>query len=209
MSSLWFGFYGEGKRDYGFLQPLIQRILDLMLPQVDIFLLTIELSEKGLSQTEKIKQVAQKANGYNFVIFHLDADASDTEKAYQERFLPGYQQLDPLDKHLNRDLIPLIPVRMTDAWLLVDAVALNNVIQPQADLRTLGVPEHPQQIESISDPKSIFDATIRQSKISPLSLPDIYDNLAAEINLARLEQVPAYQEFKTRLIQTLKEQHYL
>jgi len=80
-----FGFYGEGVRDYGFLLSLVRRCVGSFVPDQDVQALSFKDVPVGRqSQIEKMRRVAEA--GYQscrFIIFHLDADAPDTKRAYE------------------------------------------------------------------------------------------------------------------------------
>lgn len=215
MKQLLFGFYGEGIRDYGFLMPLMKRVLERLLPHVDILdPVDLPISESDLSQIEKMHKVAQAADGFNLVLFGLDADAPNTDKAYKERFEPGYTALLEIDEGVNYDIVPIIPVRMTDAWIIIDFAAFRAVVGTKLDAQTLGFPNKPHEVESIQSPKTVFENAIETARPGRKNRPkinpaDVYRPIAQRLDLNLLEKVPAYQEFEERLIAKLTELHFL
>lgn len=124
------GFYGEGRRDYGFLMPLVERILTVLLPDDDLLPIALDhLDFDGLSQIEKLKKAAQAAHGYHFLICHIDADGRDGDRARKERFEPGLNEIVQRPDTMNTDLVPLIPIKMTDAWMLIDLRLLRVLLE--------------------------------------------------------------------------------
>jgi hypothetical protein len=205
MSCLAVGFYGEGPREYGFLLPIVERSLQELLPHVDILMIPLDYVDVlGLDQVDKIVRVAEETYGYGLVVFHLDADAPDTEKAYLERFEPGYDEIhhSAANSNLNTDLVPVIPVRMTDAWMLVDFEAFREVVGTKLNAGELGFKERPHQVESIQSPKAVFADAVRRARPRrrrAIRLDSVYRPLALRISLDKLRQVPAYQVFLDRL----------
>lgn len=214
MTQLLFGFYGEGPRDYGFLMPLIERVLQDMLPHTDILPLDVRVDKSDLSQIDKMLVVAEETNGFSLAIFHLDADGPNTTDAYNQRFEPGYLRVLDIEDGVNRVIVPVIPVRMTEAWMLVDFEAFCKVVGTRETANTLGFPGYPRQVESIQLPKTVFEMAIEKAirgrkhrkRIKP---DEVYRPLAQRLDLGLLAQVPAYQEFEGRLRETLKRLHYL
>jgi hypothetical protein len=209
MSQLYVSFYGEGPTEYMFLAPLVERLLRNLLPYVDIVLISRnDLDVSGLSQVEKIILLAQKTSG--LVIFHLDADSPNTRKAYEERFKPGIERLLKIST-LNQDFVPIIPVRMTEAWMMVDYQAFREAIDTDVSAHELGFLDKPHQVESIPDAKAAFYLAVskaRPGQRHKRKPQDIYGVLASEINLDLLRLVPAYAEFLERLIEMLRHLHY-
>jgi hypothetical protein len=156
------------------------------------------------SQVDKMARVAEETYGYGLVVFHLDADAPNTEKAYLERFEPGYDEIhrSAANSNLNTDLVPVIPVRMTDAWMLVDFEAFREVVGTRRSADELNFTRRPHQVESIQNPKAVFVDAVRKARPGRrgvIRLDSVYRPLALRINLDKLRQVPAYQEFLDRL----------
>jgi hypothetical protein len=114
MSLLLVGFYGEGIRDYGFLMPLIDRILSgLLRGAVDVDSYAIKLPP-GLNDLEKMKQVMHEARHLHLVVYHLDADGPDEHDSYQ-RFASAYHQMHEEGfAHNATSVVPVIPIYMTE-----------------------------------------------------------------------------------------------
>ncbi|MHB8625002.1 MAG: DUF4276 family protein [Aggregatilineales bacterium] len=217
MKSLVVGFYGEGNCEYEFLLPLVERILQRLLPDADI--LPLPMTTEAGSQNEKLKEVACQASGYHLVVFHLDADNRDAQKAFEDRFAPGYEALQQLevcaDGQLpNIHIVPVIPIRMTEAWLLADFEAFRSVVGTALLAKVLGFAAHPHQVEGIHDPKTVFDKAVqdagqrrgRRKRIAP---SEVYKPLVARLSLELLAKIPAYSLFTGRLHAELKNLGYI
>jgi len=210
--SLDFGFYGEGVRDYGFLLPVVRRILEnLLAPSgIEAHALSLDyIKVGGLSEQEKLKHIAEKAKGYSLIVYHLDADRPDEDDAYKNRFEPGYAVIatDP-DKY-NVDIVPIIPIHMTDAWILVDFEAFRATVGTNLTAKELGFKSKPHQIESLPNPKQIFEDAVKkvsQNRRKRIPFEDVYVPLAERIDLQLLGKVSAYNNFLKRLSKKL---HYL
>lgn len=210
MRNLVFGFAGEGVRDYGFLIPLIERVILQLVPQVEILAFDVKSSEPASGQPEKMRRIFQEAEGYEFLVFHLDADAPTTQRAYEERFEPGYTAY--LNAGGRLSVVPVIPVRMTDAWFLVDFDAFQATVGGRITAEEVGFPSQPKLVEAIADPKGTFENALklaRPNKRRAIRPDEVYRPLAERIQLDLLARVPAYQEFHTRLIRILTELHFL
>lgn len=104
------------------------------------------------------------------------------------------------------NFVPVIPVRMTEAWLLVDGSAIAQAAdRPNARVATPG----PHELEQLPDPKrqleslllkAAGDPTGRRGKKFKASLAERRVNLAELIeDYSPLEQVPAFQAFQKTL----------
>src|SRR5207249_3578543 len=67
---------------------------------------------------EAILQAARNASSCDILIIHCDADAPTSERALRERFHPGYELVKQTAERVCRSLVPIIPIRMTEAWML-------------------------------------------------------------------------------------------
>lgn len=212
MSTLVVSFYGEGSSDYAFLTPIIQRTLQDILPHVDVLLIELDhhyLKVTGLNQIDKMKRVAEHGGG--IIVFHLDADAPTTHRAYEERFQPGYQRILQHPGGLNISILPVIPVRNTNAWMLVDFGAFQRVVGTHLRPEELGFVSQPHQVESIQDPKTVFRTAVREARPrrKPIPFDDVFRPLAQQVDLDLLKKVPAFQEFLERLNEMLTHFPYL
>ncbi len=103
--------------------------------------------------------------------------------------------------------IPVIPVQEMEAWLLVDASAVKNII---GDIPAeAGLSSKPQEIEALLDPKSVLDAIIRAQtrKMSERSV--LLEALAGELDLQALSALPAVQSLRRELEEGLTRQGFL
>jgi hypothetical protein len=206
MKQVIFGFYGEGVRDYGFMQAIVRRTIEAQIPTHTI--LAQPLERLAGKQDERIVAIARQAHGLNFVVLHLDADAPNFQQAYEQRFLPGYQKVQrDTAEDINHEIVPVIPVRVTEAWMLVDFEAFKVITRTQHKSHELGFPAKHAQVEKLPA-KSVFEQAVRDcqsgKKRRPLPLDRIYLPLAEHIKLELLRKVPAYQEFERRLLETLR-----
>ena len=214
MNSVTFGLYAEGRTDERFLPILIRRASENVLIQYDRS--NIEAIEPILikvqydsypDRADRIRAAAQEACGYHALIIHADADDLDYQQAYNERFKPGLERV-RVEQNVCRELIPIIPVRMIEAWMLADIEALEKVLDTAINPRSLQL-KKTHQVEKYQDPKSTLESIIQSvfpnkqkqwSRIKGL----LYAELAPLIRLSCLKQVPAYKEFEQELSRVLK-----
>jgi hypothetical protein len=200
--SIMFGFYGEGNTDYAFIKQLVERVIIDLVPDADV-LPVLEYKSSAQKQIEKIADVAQQAQGLFFLVIHLDADGRNLSRALEERFDPARAAIEG-NLQFIQHLVPVVPIKMSEAWMLVDFEAFRKVTHTKLSANALDFPEQPHMVESINS-KSVFEAAVRncvkrRTKLEPTLL---HGPLAETINLELLRKVPAYQEFERRLLETL------
>jgi len=213
-SSLVFGLYCEGASDYRFLAPILNRTLQQLIPQVELYLVLLDtINHSGQSQDENIKRAAHDGHGFHLVVIHLDADAPDEKGALNNRFEPGRLVAQATPRFYNANLVPIIPVRNTNAWMLVDFAAFRDVVGTDKDADVLGFPKRAVEVEKIFDPKHVFSEALknarpprRRHQLKPV---DVFTLLAQKIDMRRLTEVPSYLIFHKRLTDLLHTLHYL
>jgi hypothetical protein len=223
MTTLVLGLYAEGRTDERFLPMVIQRTVERILIQrgrftIDVLepiVLNHSIDRKG--EDQRILEAARRAVGYHALIVHADADAPSPERALNNRFKPGLervQQALQAEEQVCDHLAPIIPVQMTEAWMLADPEALRLVIGTNIPARTLGLPTRTRQVEADADPKQTLKQVMqmalahRPRRRRRVDLGVLYEPLGRQISLERLGAVPAYQRFVEDVTETLIDLHF-
>jgi hypothetical protein len=218
VTTLVMGLYTEGTTDERFLALIAERTAQALLLQagdvtVDLFPVQCLRPTEKRGQAENILNVARQSHGYHLLLLHADADDERRDRAWNERIAPGielvrqaYTKGDPLCEHC----VPIIPIHMTEAWLLVDADALREVIGTKIPHDELGLPVPVTAAESVADPKTLLkqvmqtalgDRPLRRRRNR--GIDELYEPLGRRIRLDQLSRLPAYQQFHTDLAATL------
>lgn len=214
MQTLVLALYAEGSTDERFLPPVIQRTVEHIVAErgrtmVDVLEpLLVQKNPDISGQAERILDAARQTTGSHALIIHADADHPTAERALTERFQPGLQLVKQAG--IDHHLIPLIPVRMIEAWLLADPDALRQVI----GTRDLHLPLQAHQVESDPDPKQTLKdvvqrATAQRRRRRAIRVSDMFAPLARTISLEHLRSVPAYQQFVVDMSAALIELHII
>lgn len=128
------------------------------------------------------------------IVFHRDAEAQDPQLRRQE--IPDLE-----------DVVPVVPVRMTEAWLLIDAAAIANAAD-NPNFSELKLPQL-DRLERIPDPKSVLESLLVEA--SDLSGPRrrkrFSRDLAARVgavadyidSYAPLRSLSAFEQFERDL----------
>jgi hypothetical protein len=208
MKTVVFGFFGEGKRDAAYVQRIVERTVIELLPQLEIVSQSITSTKD--SQAEKMIDAAEQAMGYHFLIIHLDADNSTLDRAYEERFMPGYVRIQT-QENVNKHLIPVIPIRMTEAWMLVDFSAFQQVTKTKLSQNDLRFPRRAADAEKL-DAKVVFESAVRHcqpGRKRKIPADEVYIPLSSIVSLDKLRELSAFQLFEADLQRILRTLHYL
>jgi fructose/tagatose bisphosphate aldolase len=214
-NTLVIAFYAEGTTDIRFLSKIILRTTEEIIlnrSQSIISVLEpfpIEVKKTG-DRIQEIRQAAAKAYGYNILIIHADADYEIDEKAFKERINPGFEsvKLDQTEEFC-KDLVAIVPVQMTEAWMLADKETLKEELGTQKNNRELGLNFPLKQLEKIADPKSKIQEIMRiafkdlPTRKRRMQISSLYSPLGQQVRLDILEQLPSYLKFKADLTNVL------
>lgn len=144
-------------------------------------------------------QRQKESFGFSFLIIHADADASDDSTTFRNKIEPGYAELQSLEGEYCEHIIALVPVQMTEAWMLADKDLLIRQIGTKKSVRDLGIAAHP---ESFSDPKEKIEEAIRigrrelsAKRRSKLQIGDLYSYFGEALDIECLMNLASYRKF--------------
>lgn len=110
----------------------------------------------GKTVAEKLQVGLELRDGAptDAVFIHRDADGAGT--------IARRSEIDDAVRSYGRGLpyVPVIPVRMTEAWLLLDEMEIRRVAGNPKGKGRLPLPTH-KKVESIADPKAVLAESIR------------------------------------------------
>lgn len=216
---LFVGLVTEGNTDIRFLESIIKKTFDSIafdaVGDIEIELVSIKFDKTSFVEdvlTAAIKGVEEY--GITVLCVHTDADDINDNSVYQNKITPA---LNALKKHINpnicHNLVPVVPVQMTESWMLADRDLLKKQIGSTMTDFQLGIHKAP---ETISDPKRIISDAIRiarqgltQRRRSDLTIADLYLPIGQNMNLTKLELLPSYLKFKNNVVSIFKNLNYL
>lgn len=112
-----------------------------------------------------------------------------------------------------RNIVPIIPVHMTESWMLADIELLKNEIGTTLSNVDLGLNRMP---ESVAQPKDLINNAIRISRTGlvrrrrhELTINQLYQPIGQKIALDRLDQLPSYAKFKEAVRAAYRKLNYL
>lgn len=106
------GFVGEGPSDSRLI-PALEELLMQLRPAADIVLEPHQWIEMPADRSVAAKVQALKGEPYDLIFVHRDADSAGWEARAQE--IRSAAELTS-----DGRLVPVIPIRMTEAWALAD-----------------------------------------------------------------------------------------
>lgn len=207
------GYIVEGSTDVRFLENIIRRTFeDVALScerEVEIYSVTWIKTSKGMSFVDQIQKAIKDADefGIGFVCVHCDADNENEAHVIEHKINPALEACKDFSIEKNIKLLPLIPVYMTEAWMLADKSVFKDEISTQLADHDLGIDRPP---ETYNNPKEIIKEAIRLAQAGlprrrqKLNISDLYSPLGQKISLLSLKQLPSYQNFFEKISNLLK-----
>ncbi|WP_405135703.1 hypothetical protein [Nocardia sp. NBC_01388] len=131
----------------------IERGVDVRLTQPDFSL----LPKVAKDVESRVRAgTALLGSSVDVIVVHRDADNAGSDARRQE-IARAVESVD-----CSATTVPVIPVRMTEAWLLLDEQAIRRVAGNPGGRNALGLPS-PRRVESIADPKQLLQECIVQA----------------------------------------------
>lgn len=214
--------YTEGATDNRFLPTIAQRTAQELLLRrasqiVDVLPVQLVRGVRAESRAEAILQAARQSWGYQLLLIHSDADSRTAEAALGDRIQPGLDLVAQQDDQtaLCRQMVPVVPVTMTEAWMLADAATLYRILGTAQPNDSLEIPTSPAEIERLADPKEHLNQILRNASATrsrrrrkSRTVGQLYEPLGEQINLAELSRLSAYQRFQADLETALRTLNY-
>lgn len=214
------GFVTEGTTDTRFLGNIIQRSFEDAAfeckGQIEILPIQHIEKETGLEFIESIKTCAQKAwdMGVMVLCVHTDADGKDDSTVFGCKLKPLFEQANfwSHQKHC-RNLVAVVPVQMTEAWMLADTQLLKEEIGTDKNVVELGIHKRP---EDYADPKEVIKKAITISRQKEtkrrrrdLKIDELYSSMGQKLDLTALNPLKSYRKFRDSIITAYQKMSYM
>jgi len=203
----------EGPTDRRFLEPLLRRALLQLVAKnssvaVDIAEQFVDLAATSGDLEHVARQISNAAPAIDLVFLHADG-GNEPDRTRRER-------IDPVEGWIQADLllpvVPVVPVRDTEAWLLADPDGIRRAFGTTRSIEELGLPANAGDVEHVLDPKALL-ATAYQRTVGPgrrrrraaRGYQAFFALLGEQVALARLEDLPASRRFEADLIGALRQ----
>ncbi len=162
---------------------------------------------QGRYLVDKIRNGVASQGNVDLVFVHRDAESADSERRYQE--IEDAIQ----NASFHRRWVGVVPVRMTEAWLLLDDHAIRDAVRKPNGTIPLSLPL-PHECEQRADPKAILEAafitasetTGRRRERIRKSFSTLRRTLLENLPVGgRLEQLESWRRFRDDTVAALRE----
>jgi len=200
------GLTAEGTTDIRFLESVIQRSFENVAfecsGQVEVLPVQYVKKESGAFVDTVIKYARRaQAQGIMALCIHADADDSTDVDTFNYKINPAFATVEKMREYpVCKNLVAVVPVQMTEAWMLSDKELLKAEIGTEKSDIELGIDRLP---EVYDDPKHAIETAIRigwqnfpRRRRHKLTISELYAPIGQKIGLNTLEKLPSYQKFK-------------
>ena len=135
----------EGSSD----APLANHIRRLLVecgcphPRGDVFY-------RGSRLADKVRKAVERSSDLDLLFVHRDADNAGAEARFREIEAGVGDALPNGSRH-----VAVVPVKMTESWLLLDETAIRKIVGKPKGKQPLGLPPV-AKVEATSDPKEVL-----------------------------------------------------
>jgi len=213
------GFSTEGSTDVRFLESVIQRSFEDVAFECNgqIEVLPVQYIEKEKSDfAEAVKSYAQEAEekGITVLCIHTDADDATDTKTFNNKINPAFIAVSEVQgDHLCKNLVAIVPVQMTEAWMLSDKELLKAEIGTSKRDEELGIDRLPEVYnnpkQTIEDAIKIARQGLTRRRRHELTIKELYLPIGQQVSLNALENLPSYQKFKEAVRGAFRKLNYL
>jgi Domain of unknown function (DUF4276) len=220
MNLILISFLGEGATDYRFFSNIVQRLVgNLLLEQGKEGVIQWQpIHKKGNSAQEIVYNASLQSRFSTTLILHSDSDNNTIAQTITNKFQLGINQIQGCnDDEVCKNITLAIPVTETEAWMLVDKDLLKSEMNTNLSNQALGLTYQLNRIERIADPKQTLNDAInvhhqslpRKRRKYAVAIDDLYETLSQNIELAKLESLASYKQFKDDLIIALQRKNII
>jgi hypothetical protein len=154
-----FALIGEGPSDrplVGILHSLCQDLLPTATIDSEWANPTLELLETGKELDAQLRALLNHDGTFNLIFVHRDADSSD-DRIAREVIARGVQL-----SGCAKPSVPVVPIQETEAWLLLDEVAIRKRAGNPNGRQPLDLPKN-KHVERRANPKELLREALIQA----------------------------------------------
>ena len=166
-----------------------------------------DIATDGRRLVDKVQNGLRMASGYDLLFVHRDSDRAGADARHREIAVAveqsGYDGL----------YVGVVPVRMTEAWLLLDDAAIRNAVMKPGRRNPLDLPT-PAETERMADPKAALEVVLmlasgergRRRRAVRNELPKLRRQLLESLPVGGpLERLESWTRFRDDTIAALQQ----
>lgn len=217
MNEIKYTFLSDGRSDKA-LMNIIDWLFSQLLPQVPVQKQFADFSfiPKPPPNDRLDLRILKALELYpcDIVFVHRDAESSRLDD-FQSRLTQIQESYELTNQYgAISKLVKVVPIRMMEAWLLIDEYAIKMASGNRNNRMDLNLPSV-TRLETIPDPKKMLDDLIKGAsglhsrRLDKLNVREAVHRVAENIDdFSRLRQLSAFNRFENELIRVLEELNF-
>ncbi|WP_241309939.1 DUF4276 family protein [Chryseobacterium arthrosphaerae] len=211
---LFLAYTTEGTTDTRFLSKIFERtITDILFiyGNKDIEIVLKSYEKEGDNFVDQMMHVFKSCfieNSSEILFIHADADNNTPSNTLEFKFKPLRNKLKTEEKLKDFNFVEVIPVHMTEAWMLADFALFKDEIKTTKSKAQLNLSGNP---ETFTDPKKkiidalhIVNSELPKKRRNDLRIGDLYQIIGQKLEIQQLLTLESYKVFYKKTFESLK-----
>jgi hypothetical protein len=216
---LYIGLISEGSTDTRFLFSVVDRTIKQLVfnfggtTEIYIEELKKDSGKPFVNQIIDASINYQKENFINILAIHNDADYRDDSRVLKRNYLPLKKSIESNEEIICKEIVPLIPVYMIEAWMLADIDLFLNEISTNKTKSQLGINGNP---ETFTNPKNkikealhIINQEKPKKRRKDLQINDLYQIIGQKIEIEKLLELNSFSKFYKQISDSLVKLNFI
>lgn len=213
------GYTTEGTTDKRFLEAIITKTFEEIAfdcsTQIEVYAPLYISFAKGNNFVESCNLTARLAfeKGVSVLCIHSDADAKTDVGTFTFKISPAFEAIqDQQDENICKNLVPIVPVTMSESWMLADKELFKAEINTNLPNTDLGIQTNP---ENIADPKQAIEDALRIAQENQtrrkqkITISDLYQPIGQQLSIEKLHNLPSFKKFFSTVRSAFEKLNYL
>ncbi|WP_426477717.1 DUF4276 family protein [Chryseobacterium sp. CBSDS_008] len=219
-NQLFIGLISEGSTDNRFLFSVIKRTIDEIIFEyggaTEIYIEEIkkDVGKPFIKQIIDANKNYHKESFINILLIHNDSDYQDDSRVLSDKFLPLMNEIKLVaDELVCKEIIPIIPIYMIEAWMLADIDLFLNEISSNKDKSELKLNGDP---ESFKDPKEKIKKALQiinqekpKKRRKDLQINELYQLIGQKVEISKLLNLNSFKKFHDNLCDSLNKFNFI
>ena len=140
------GLFTEGNTDVKFLSSVVERTLEAVAFEcsgyIETKVETININKSGLNFNQQVKEASRvsfRNFGVSLLFVHTDSDSLSDELIFQSKITPAKLILLEQDETYCKNIVAIVPIQMTESWMIADKELLKKEIGIDKSDTELGI----------------------------------------------------------------------
>ena len=212
------GYTTEGSTDLRFLGNIIQKTFENIalecISEIEVYQPEY-LKKEGIGFIDQIVKLAEKFSYFHVICVHCDADSPSIENRMQHNINPAINEIKNTEGDLCKILVAVIPVQMTEAWMMADFDLLKEKMSTNKSNNELELPIRTNLIENLANPKECIINALKIAQISQprrrkkLTISNLYSPISQELAIEKLRILPSFKKFEENVRNAMRQLNYL